>query len=302
MKMLKVNIIVFITLFIAHSTAIKGICGESYFKLKTTYNYSNMHTLAKQLPASPHSHPWSVALISKTKTCGGVLIMLSINPYGSDLVITSAQCFINSTGHRIEHTNYEVVLGAHDIKSKHSALTLGIKHVTIAELEKYRMSRDLAMVTLQTVVTFSETIQPVCIPEPDIPIYNEDVLPLLGWNLNDATNRPSTVLQQIPVTLLSQELCEDAIPAFNTEHHACGRFTDRYLTKAEVTVDIGSALLFKSSSRMFLYALFSGHYTRNVTNDLLLFYKIETSIEWMARSVDPMLNEHNIVFLSPLPV
>ncbi|KRZ08579.1 Enteropeptidase [Trichinella zimbabwensis] len=300
--MLKVNIIVFITLFIAHSTAMKEMCGESYVKLKKAYNFSNASTIAKQLPTRPHSNPWSVALISKTKTCGGVLIMLSINPYGSELVVTSAQCFINGTGHRIDHRDYEVVLGAHDIKSKHSALTLGIKHVTIAELEQYRMSRDLAMVTLQTEVTFSETIQPVCIPEPDIPMCSGDVLPLLGWNLNYATNRPSTILQQIPVTLLSKELCEDAIPAFNSEHHVCGRFADRYLTKAKVTVDIGSALLFTSSGRMFLYALFSGHYTTNFTNDLLLFYKIETSVEWMARSVNPMLKEHNIIYVSAKPV
>ncbi|KRZ87280.1 Transmembrane protease serine 9 [Trichinella sp. T8] len=240
-------------------------------------------------PARPHSYPWSVALVSKTRTCGGVLIMLSTNIHASELVITSAQCFINSTGHRIDHTQYEVVLGAHDMKSKHSALILGIKYVTIAELEDYRMIRDLAMVTLQTQVLFSETIQPVCIPEPDIPMYTGDVLPLLGWNLID-------------IRVLPKELCEEVIPAFNTEHHVCGRFADRYLYKAKVTVDIGSALVLSSAGRVFLYALFSGHYTKNFTNDLLLFYKIETSIEWMARSANPMINEDSIVVLSVNPI
>ncbi|KRX17236.1 Cathepsin G [Trichinella nelsoni] len=254
------------------------------------------------LTARPHSYPWSVALISKTRTCGGVLIMLSTNIHASELVITSARCFINSTGHRIDHTHYQVVLGAHDMKSKHSALIVGIKYVTIAELEDYRMIRDLAMVTLQTQVLFSETIQPVCIPEPDIPMCTGDVLPLLGWNLIDKTNRISNILQQIPIRVLPKELCEEIIPAFNTEHHVCGRFADRYLYKAKVTVDIGSALLLSSAGRVFLYALFSGHYTKNFTNDLLLFYKIETSIEWMARSANPMVKEDSIVVLSVNPI
>ncbi|KRX17234.1 Enteropeptidase [Trichinella nelsoni] len=256
----------------------------------------------QHLTARPHSYPWSVALISKTRTCGGVLIMLSTNIHASELVITSARCFINSTGHRIDHTHYQVVLGAHDMKSKHSALIVGIKYVTIAELEDYRMIRDLAMVTLQTQVLFSETIQPVCIPEPDIPMCTGDVLPLLGWNLIDKTNRISNILQQIPIRVLPKELCEEIIPAFNTEHHVCGRFADRYLYKAKVTVDIGSALLLSSAGRVFLYALFSGHYTKNFTNDLLLFYKIETSIEWMARSANPMVKEDSIVVLSVNPI
>ncbi|KRZ60857.1 Transmembrane protease serine 9, partial [Trichinella nativa] len=243
----------------------------------------------QHLSARPHSYPWSVALVSKTRTCGGVLIMLSTNVHASELVITSAQCFINSTGHRIDHAQYEVVLGAHNMKSKHSALILGIKYVTIAELEDYRMFRDLAIVTLQTQVLYSKTIQPVCIPEPDIPMDTGDVLPLLGWNLID-------------IRVLPKELCEEVIPAFNTEHHVCGRFADRYLYKAKVTVDIGSALVLSSAGRVFLYALFSGHYTRNFTNDLLLFYKIETSIEWMARSANPMINEDSIVILSVNPL
>ncbi|KAL1244346.1 Transmembrane protease serine [Trichinella spiralis] len=301
-KMLKINITVFITLFIAYSAVTKELCGESYVEPRREYTASNASTITKHLTARPHSYPWSVALISKNRTCGGVLIMLSTNIHGSELVITSAQCFINSTGHRIDHTHFEVVLGAHDMKSKHSALILGIKYVTIAELENYRMIRDLALVTLQTQVLFSKTIQPVCIPEPDIPMYTGDVLPLLGWNLIDKTNRISNSLQQIPVRVLPKELCEEVIPAFNIEHHVCGRFADRYLYKAKVTVDIGSALLLSSAGRVFLYALFSGHYTRNFTNDLLLFYKIETSIEWMARSANPMIIDDNIVVLSVNPI
>ncbi|XP_003380200.1 putative trypsin [Trichinella spiralis] len=288
-KMLKINITVFITLFIAYSAVTKELCGESYVEPRREYTVSNASTITKHLTARPHSYPWSVALISKYRTCGGVLIMLSTNIHGSELVITSAQCFINSTGHRIDHTHFEVVLGAHDMKSKHSALILGIKYVTIAELENYRMIRDLALVTLQTQVLFSKTIQPVCIPEPDIPMYTGDVLPLLGWNLID-------------IRVLPKELCEEVIPAFNIEHHVCGRFADRYLYKAKVTVDIGSALLLSSAGRVFLYALFSGHYTRNFTNDLLLFYKIETSIEWMARSANPMIMDDNIVVLSVNPI
>ncbi|OUC41760.1 trypsin [Trichinella nativa] len=164
----------------------KGLCGKSYVKPRREYTVSNASTITKHLSARPHSYPWSVALVSKTRTCGGVLIMLSTNVHASELVITSAQCFINSTGHRIDHAQYEVVLGAHNMKSKHSALILGIKYVTIAELEDYRMFRDLAIVTLQTQVLYSKTIQPVCIPEPDIPMDTGDVLPLLGWNLIDS--------------------------------------------------------------------------------------------------------------------
>ncbi|OUC41739.1 hypothetical protein D917_10717, partial [Trichinella nativa] len=139
----------------------------------------------KNVMAVPKSMPWNVIVQADVSTCGGVLIRLNDEFNYTDTVLTSSRCFYKNFNERVDHANVKVYLGAHKLPISRGTLTVGVKQVTTTPLSKNEYQKDLAVITLEGNVEFSEKIRPICLPDKDVEFTTPAVLWLVGWNTID---------------------------------------------------------------------------------------------------------------------
>ena len=163
--------------------------------------------------ADPHEYPWAAALEyerngKRNIFCSGVLI--------SDLhVLTAAHCVDekDSKGYKLVN----VRLGHSDITNDWS-MSFPVSHVvthpeyTLVPL----IVNDIAMITLQNPVKFTNGIVPVCLPqltETDEDILAEDmtiISPIVvGWGQTETAIRTNN-LQELQVDVVKQSECQEA--------------------------------------------------------------------------------------------
>ncbi|KRZ08627.1 Transmembrane protease serine 9 [Trichinella zimbabwensis] len=271
-------------------------CGvEKFPQRKVYYEFmpngtNDEENLKEHIHALPHSFPWSALIRGKNRICGGALVAMPINYFYAEYVLTTAQCFLDENDKYINHDNYKVVLGAHNLARRQGQVVVGIKQVTLSAFDRSTMGPDLALITLETAVDLNDQIQLICLPIGDISMAENDRLPLVGWNTSPDSNstQQSIVLQQIPIELHSDEQCEEVFQNYSPNKHICGSIFDPAVKAFKPTVDIGSILSAEIANQTFLYGLFSGHLSSSsAENDIFLFNRIQYSAEWLMRTADP---------------
>ena len=100
----------------------------------------------------------------------------------------------------------KVYLGAHDIKvgsrSEHSVIRI-IKH---KDFNPKTLVNDIAILTLETPATMSNTIKTVCLPTFDSTFTNQQVT-VSGWGALNEGGRQPHVLHEVDVTVMSNSEC-----------------------------------------------------------------------------------------------
>ena len=71
---------------------------------------------------------------------------------------------------------------------------------------------DFSILFLTIPITFSSTVAPVCLPASTQSLYTGQVATVTGWGLTSSGGSPASTLQEVEVTVMSNEECNDYYP------------------------------------------------------------------------------------------
>jgi len=160
--------------------------------------------------ARPNSYPW-IGSVKNTGEgnklshfCGATLIRVSDIVDASDILITAAHCMSGKPTH--------VLLGGHSLSNPRPGQQL----VPIAKTEEHpkwnsqTVANDIAIVKLQTAVSFSETIRPACLPASGEQINEGASGIVAGWGLLTEEGAYPDLLQQALLPVSNMQKCKSA--------------------------------------------------------------------------------------------
>ncbi|CAL4126180.1 unnamed protein product, partial [Meganyctiphanes norvegica] len=167
--------------------------------------------------------PWQVALIHRPsgKTfCGASVI-------NERFLLTAAHC-----ANVIPLSRVEVLLGAHNIndQKENGRLRHRLSQVIVHnKFRNYDLSHDIALLRLETPISYSRTIRPVCLP--DIREWDEDLIlrstvkkgVVTGWGLTKEDGTASNVLQKVSLPFVNHSKCSELYKGINpvSENQLC---------------------------------------------------------------------------------
>merc|ERR1711892_1316135 len=146
--------------------------------------------------AKTNQYPWQVALMqgsySQDSFCGGTLL-------SSDTVLTAAHCLAGS---------YSVYVGIPqgDVSLQSSR---NIRSSQILVHPYYSgLNYDFAIIKLSSPVEFSDSVQPICLPNPN-ESYDDTLAEVTGWGNTNANgfNTPED-LQTVNITTMTNKQCQ----------------------------------------------------------------------------------------------
>ncbi|XP_030641070.1 chymotrypsin-like elastase family member 2A [Chanos chanos] len=152
--------------------------------------------------ARAHSWPWQISLQvfrdgNWLHSCGGTLI-------SKDWVLTAAHCITGDT--------YRLYLGKQNLKEDEEG-SVAIPPEKIIVHEKwnpYNLHNDIALMKLQTSVTFSDTIQPACLPEAGYILPNNAPCYITGWGRLYTGGPLADILQQVLLPVVDYAICSQS--------------------------------------------------------------------------------------------
>ncbi|XP_053687596.1 serine protease grass-like [Sabethes cyaneus] len=142
--------------------------------------------------------PWHVAVYHRTRrsndyACGGTII-------NDQFVLTAAHCVMNSdSGYQLVPSRIFVRMGIHNLDEFNPR---AVQQHSVGKVHKFanftRLFNDIALLELNTVIQFTEYVQPACLNrEEDITGQQGTVV---GWGLTEDDETSPTLRQaQLPV-------------------------------------------------------------------------------------------------------
>ena len=128
-------------------------------------------------------------------------------------MLTAAHCVVNiNTGNVKDPGSVQVLVGAHDTTNSN------VNRRDIATIRTHPQYRngeghyDAGVLFLSSALTFTSTIAPVCLPGSVRSLYTGQIAIVTGWGLTGASGDSSPTLQEVEVTVASNEECSDIYP------------------------------------------------------------------------------------------
>uniref|UniRef100_A0A8C4UIP1 matriptase n=1 Tax=Falco tinnunculus TaxID=100819 RepID=A0A8C4UIP1_FALTI len=164
--------------------------------------------------------PWQVSLHVKGQghICGASLISES-------WLVSAAHCFLQLQGIRYsEPSLWTAYLGLTDQGNRNGAnvQTRKIKRIiSHSYFNDYTYDYDIAVVELQTPVTFSSVVQPICLPDAthNFPVGKD--LWVTGWGATMEGGSGASVLQKAEIRLINQTVCNELLTDQLTPRMMC---------------------------------------------------------------------------------
>ncbi|XP_076019527.1 chymotrypsin-like elastase family member 2A [Genypterus blacodes] len=148
----------------------------------------------------PNSWPWQISLQYNREgewrhTCGGTLI-------SQEWVLTAAHCI--SSGRQ-----YRVALGKHNLKETEEGAVF-MNTATIVVHEKWNpffIRNDIALIKLETPVTFSEAVMAACLPAAGVALPHNEPCYVTGWGRIYTGGPIADILQQALLPVVDHATC-----------------------------------------------------------------------------------------------
>merc|ERR1711976_801628 len=215
-----------------------------------------------------NEYPWQVALVSSRGShpfCGGTLI--------SDRhVMTAAHCTAGSTASSIA-----VLVGEHRIDDGQFT-RIGLSAINDHPNYNDRsLNNDYSILTLAEPVTFSDKVRPACLPSNAAEEYIGRTATVSGWGtLTSGGNQPA-VLNEVDVTVQSNDQCKQAYGSGITNHMICAADAG----KDSCQGDSGGPLVTKENDRYTLIGVVSWGYGCADSRYPGVYARVTTRMDWI---------------------
>ncbi|KAL0994008.1 hypothetical protein UPYG_G00116690 [Umbra pygmaea] len=165
--------------------------------------------------------PWMVSLHWRGRhVCGATLI-------DNEWLVTAAHCVY---GKNIHLSNWKAILGLHsqDSVGTPPSQIRNVDQIIMNEhYNKRTKDADIAMMHLQPNVSFTDFIQPICLPRSEQQFVVGRLCFIAGWGWEKEQGSVANVLQQAEVPLVSRSQCQKLLPEYNiTARMVCAGYTD----------------------------------------------------------------------------
>uniref|UniRef100_A0A9J8AU82 Zgc:92313 n=1 Tax=Cyprinus carpio carpio TaxID=630221 RepID=A0A9J8AU82_CYPCA len=154
--------------------------------------------------ASEGAWPWQVDIQAEGKghVCGGTII-------SENWVLSAAHCFPNPN----DIYSYLVYAGRHQLNGWNADETSHrIRRVVVPlGYTDPQLGQDIALVELATAVSWSDRIQPICLPYANVEFSSDIRCMITGWgDIRDGVALQGVgALQEVQVPIIDSKICQD---------------------------------------------------------------------------------------------
>ncbi|KAF5894315.1 enteropeptidase, partial [Clarias magur] len=140
-------------------------------------------------------------------------------------------------GKNIHLSNWTVVLGLH---AQYESNTSDRQYHNVDQIvmnpnyNKRTKDSDIALMHLQDKITFTDYIQPICLPEPNQQFEAGRKCFIAGWGTLTEAGDSADVLQQAVVPLVNNSVCQERLPMYKiTEQMVCAGYPEGGIDSCE---------------------------------------------------------------------
>ncbi|XP_070761592.1 ST14 transmembrane serine protease matriptase a [Enoplosus armatus] len=219
-------------------------CGRSMFKTSRIVGGQD---------AEEGEFPWQVSLHVKSygHVCGASLI-------SPRWLVTAAHCVQNDGKTRFSHpSTWEAYLGLHmQGKIGSPVVKKNLKQViSHPNYNEYTFDNDIALMELDSPVTYSDYIRPICLPSPQHDFPTGNTVWITGWGATREGGFAAPVLQKAQVRIINHSVCNDLMGGQITSRMLCAGVLIGGVDACQG--DSGGPLSSPAGSRMFLAGVVS---------------------------------------------
>ncbi|CAI9587222.1 unnamed protein product, partial [Staurois parvus] len=164
--------------------------------------YSRKTRIVGGVNADVGEWPWQVSLQTKKDghTCGASLV-------SPTMLLSAAHCFQDSNSVRYSDPSvWTAYLGLHDQSTKTSSKDVVMRKIKRVVANRgfndFTYDNDIAMLELESPVTYTDFIQPICIPESTHVFPVGKSIWVTGWGALSEGGTGATVLQKAEIRII----------------------------------------------------------------------------------------------------
>uniref|UniRef100_A0A8C8STL1 Transmembrane protease serine 2 n=1 Tax=Pelusios castaneus TaxID=367368 RepID=A0A8C8STL1_9SAUR len=149
--------------------------------------------------AAQKEWPWQVSLqVQGTHVCGGSIIT-------QEWIVTAAHCVEGQLSNPYYWTVYAGILTQKETKDRSGYRVQKI--ISHPNYDSESKNNDIALMKLQTTLSFTDAVGPVCLPNPGMMFQPNQECWISGWGAEQVGGKTSDVLNAVMVPLIEPSVC-----------------------------------------------------------------------------------------------
>ncbi|KYO35741.1 suppressor of tumorigenicity 14 protein isoform X1 [Alligator mississippiensis] len=218
-------------------------------------SYSKQSRIVGGLDSEVGEWPWQVSLHVEGQghICGASLV-------SNKWLVSAAHCFQDEMRIRYSDSKlWTAFLGLHD-QSQRTHENIQKRKIeriiTHPNFNDFTYDYDIAVLELQSPVTFSKVVRPICLPDPTHDFPSGKDLWVTGWGATSEGGSGATILQKAEIRIINQTQCNSLLANQMTPRMMCVGILTGGIDACQG--DSGGPLAsVETSSRMFLAGVVS---------------------------------------------